>query len=395
MMRRRCGCGQATTADLPAGVRGGPTCYGPNVTAAATLLASQDVLGHRTHRGPDVRAARGGGVHRVHLLLPDPPGRRADHGRVRTGAQDGAGRPGRVGHRRNPRPADHRHYRQNRCRQDRLPLAAGRHCHNPHVYTVRTMRAYTGGGADLVWYGAAGDRTKTSISGFGILDDFRGVLVRDDFGGYISYDADLAGVQQCLAHVLRYLDDAHAIDTDAQAWARQVADALRGAIHEVNTARAADRTDLDAELLTRLRRRYDHGRGGRDLHEPVPALAQGQPPRPATGQTPQTQSPPGVAVHHPTRRSSHEQRLGIGDPRVQTRRQGPRLLAHPGHPATTLPDPFLPDQRPQPRTPTHRRHPRRPHRQPLDATPDSMIHRRQPPDCLLPAPHLAPELGSV
>jgi len=47
--------------------------------------------GHRAHRGPDVRAARGGGVHRVHLLLPDPPGHRVDHGRVRTGAQDGAG----------------------------------------------------------------------------------------------------------------------------------------------------------------------------------------------------------------------------------------------------------------------------------------------------------------
>ena len=121
------------------------------------------------------------------------------------------------------------------------------------------MRAYTGGGADLVWYGAAGNRTKASISGFGILDDFRGVLVRDDFGGYLSYDADLAGVQQCLAHLLRYLDDAYAIDTDSQAWARQVADALRAAIHEVNTARAADRTDLDAELLARLRRRYDQG----------------------------------------------------------------------------------------------------------------------------------------
>ena len=49
-----------------------------------------------------------------------------------------------------------------------------------------------------------------------------------------------AGVQQCLAHLLRYLDDAHAIDPDAQAWGRQVADALRGAIHEVNTRRAAD-----------------------------------------------------------------------------------------------------------------------------------------------------------
>ena len=62
-----------------------------------------------------------------------------------------------------------------------------------------------------------------------------------------------------LAHVIRYLDDAHAIDTDAQAWARQVADALRGAIHEVNTTRAADRAVPDAELITRLRRRYDQG----------------------------------------------------------------------------------------------------------------------------------------
>ena len=85
------------------------------------------------------------------------------------------------------------------------------------------------------------------------------MLVRDDFGGYLGYDSDLAGVQQCLAHLLRYLDDAHAIDTDAQAWARQVADALRVAIHEVNTARAADRTAVDAELLGRLRRRYDRG----------------------------------------------------------------------------------------------------------------------------------------
>jgi hypothetical protein len=123
-------------------------------------------------------------------------------------------------------------------------------CHNPHVYTVRTMRAYTGGGADLVWFGAAGDRTKVSINAFGIVNAFRGVLVRDDYGGYTSYDTDLAGVQQCLAHVLRYLDDAHAIDTDAQAWARQVADTLRAAIHEVNTARTEGRTDLDAELLT-------------------------------------------------------------------------------------------------------------------------------------------------
>ena len=62
-----------------------------------------------------------------------------------------------------------------------------------------------------------------------------------------------------LAHVIRYLDDAYAIDTDAQAWARQVADALRGAIHEVNTTRVDDQATPDAGLLTRLRRRFDQG----------------------------------------------------------------------------------------------------------------------------------------
>jgi transposase len=45
MMRRVCACGGATTADLPVGGRGGPACYGPNVTAAATWPASQDVIG--------------------------------------------------------------------------------------------------------------------------------------------------------------------------------------------------------------------------------------------------------------------------------------------------------------------------------------------------------------
>ena len=59
--------------------------------------------------------------------------------------------------------------------------------------------------------------------------------------------------------MIRYLDDAYASNTDAQAWARQVADALRGAIHEVNTTRVDDQATPDAGLLTRLRRRFDQG----------------------------------------------------------------------------------------------------------------------------------------
>jgi transposase len=246
MMRRVCGCGHATTADLPAGVRGGPTCYGPNVTAAATLLASQDVLG--IERTADLMSALLGVEVSTGFISSCLT--RLDTALTTAGFEQALKTALRgqevLGTDETPAP---------------LTDAASSEpdCHNPHVYTVRTMGAYTRGGADLVWYGAAGDRTKTSISGFGILDDFRGVLVRDDYGGYTSYDDDLAGVQQCLAHVIRYLDDAYAIDTDAQAWARQVADALRGAIHEVNTTRVHGQATPDAGLLTRLRRRFDQG----------------------------------------------------------------------------------------------------------------------------------------
>ena len=362
LMRRRCGCGHVTTASPPAGVRGGPTCYGPNATAAATLLASQDVLG--IERTADLMSALLGVE--VSTGFVSSCLTRLDTALTAAGLEEALKAALReqevLGTDETPAP---------------LTGAAGNEpdCHNPHVYTVRTMGAYTGGGADLVWYGAAGNRTKASISGFGILDDFRGVLVRDDFGGYAGYDTDLAGVQQCLAHLLRYLDDAHAIDTDAQAWARQVADALRTAIHEVNTARAADRTAVDAELIASLRRRYDRGVAvgiSANLSRP---WHKGN--HPGLGQTSQAQGPPGVAVHHPIRRPRHQQRVGVSDPRVQTRGQGPRLLAHPGHSATALPDPFLPGQRPQPRTPTHRRHPRRPIRRPLDS-PSSMIHSQHP-----------------
>jgi hypothetical protein len=133
----------------------------------------------------------------------------------------------------------------------------GEDCHNPHVFTVRTMGAYTGGGPDLVWYGAAGTRTKPAITAFGILETFDGVLVRDDYGGYLSYDGQLTGVQQCLSHLIRYLDDAYGIDPAAQVWTRQVADVLRTAIHTVKTARAQGQTSLDHDFLADLRHRYD------------------------------------------------------------------------------------------------------------------------------------------
>jgi hypothetical protein len=208
---------------------------------------------------------------------------------------------------------------------------------------------------------------------FGILDTYRGVLVRDDYGGYLSYD-DLAGVRQCLAHALRYLDDVHAIDPTAQAWAGQVADTLREAISAVNTARADGATSLHPRLLARLRRAYDSGvtvgistNTSRRWHNGNHTGLQ-------LAQTTAPQGRPAVDLRDPVRRPRHEQRIRDRHPRLQAGRQGQRMLAHAGHPAAPLPDPLLPDQLPQPRTPTPRRDHRRPHRHTLDATNHSLIN---------------------
>jgi len=246
MMRRVCGCGHATTAAAPAGVTGGPTCYGPNVVAAATLLASTDVIGiERTAELMSVLLAAPVSTGFVSRCLV-----RLDDALIEAGFEEALKDALRatdvLGTDESPAP---------------LTEAATQQegCGNPHVYVVRTMCTYTAGGPDLVWYGAAGNRTKYSITAFGILEDFDGVLVRDDYGGYVSYDTDLAGVQQCVAHLLRYLDDVHAIDPKAQVWTRQVAEALREAIQAVNTARHGDHTHLEATLLASLRRAYDQG----------------------------------------------------------------------------------------------------------------------------------------
>ena len=244
MMCRTCGCGQVTTALPPPGVTGGPVCYGPNVTGAATLLASTDVIG--VERAADLMAAL--------LKAPVSTGfvsrclARLDAALLAAGFEDALKDALRtadvLGTDETPAPLT-------------TAASSAEGCGNPHVYTVRTMHAFTGGGADLIWYGAAGNRTKLAITGFGILDGFAGVLVRDDYGGYLSYDAGLAGVQQCLAHLYRYLDDAYAIDPGSQVWTRQAGDALRAAGAAVRAARDARQASLDPALLAGLRHSYD------------------------------------------------------------------------------------------------------------------------------------------
>ena len=244
MMRRRCGCGHETTAGLPPGVRGGPTCYGPNIAAAATLLGSCDVIGlERTTQllGDLLGVNVSTGYVSACLARLD---KALDQGGFEQALKDALHEATVLGTDETPATLT-------------TTATSEDDCHNPHVFTVRTLNAYTGGGSDLIWYGAAGTRRKDKISAFGILDTFKGVLVRDDYGGYTSYDEQLAGVQQCLAHIFRYLDDAYDIDHTAQAWTRQVIDVLREAITATKNARDAERTSADPALIAGLRTRYD------------------------------------------------------------------------------------------------------------------------------------------
>lgn len=293
MMRRVCACGHATTAAAPAQVSGGPACYGPNVVAAATFLASQDVIG--IERAAEMMSAllgvpvSTGFVSRCLVRLDDA----LTAAGFEDALKDALRAADVLGTDETPAPLTDAARRGNNGND-------GEPAPNPHVYTVRTLCTYTRGpnlpAADLVWYGAAGDRTKESISRFGILDDYRGVLVRDDYGGYVSYDEDLAGVQQCLAHLWRHLDDVHAIDPSAQVWTRQAADALHEANAAVKAARADGTNRLDPNLLADLRHDYDQAVAvgiSTNLSRP---WHKRQPPRTGSGATTRAQGRPGLAV---------------------------------------------------------------------------------------------------
>ncbi len=121
----------------------------------------------------------------------------------------------------------------------------------PHAVTIRTPDAR------LIWYAAMGSRSGPAIAGLGVLEGWHGYLVRDDYAAWHQFDAQLAGVQQCAAHLIRHCKGVLELHPQWQAWAGQVRDILREAAAAVQAARSDKKTQLDPELLAGLRARYD------------------------------------------------------------------------------------------------------------------------------------------
>jgi transposase len=232
-------CGKATTADPPGG-RAGTVVYGPNVNAAAVLLGSEGnvpvertamlmaaLLGApvsagfvaRAHERLATRLDAAGFDEAMKAALRAEPVMCADEtpvNVVRKTGPDGA-------------------------------VLAG----SPQVVTVRTPDER------LVWYAATPSRSSEAIKGLGVLDGYGGYLVRDDYAGWAQFDAQLAGVQQCCAHLARYLNGVHELHPDWQHWAEEARQILSQAHRAVQDAAAAGQTALDPELLADLRERYD------------------------------------------------------------------------------------------------------------------------------------------
>lgn len=121
----------------------------------------------------------------------------------------------------------------------------------PHVVAVRTPDER------LVWYRSLPARTKVALRDLGLLGKFTGYLVRDDYSAWHQFDDTAAGVQQCVAHLFRHVQDVLDIHPTQQGWAGTVRQVLREAHTAVESAKAAGHDHLDPALLADLRARYD------------------------------------------------------------------------------------------------------------------------------------------
>jgi len=120
----------------------------------------------------------------------------------------------------------------------------------PHVLVVRTPHR------GLTWLRALGSRQHAAITA--ILAFFTGFLISDGYGAYQDLLPQLAGVQQCCQHVIRRCRAVTKLGPGGlQSWAAEVIEILREAHQAVGEALARGDPALDAELLAKLRQRYD------------------------------------------------------------------------------------------------------------------------------------------
>ena len=118
----------------------------------------------------------------------------------------------------------------------------------------------------LTWLQALGSRRKGDVAA-GIPAAFTGLLMTDGYTGYQHLLTRLAGIQQCCQHIIRRCRAVIKLGPGGlQSWAGDIIAVLREAHQAVQDARARGSTALGADLLDKLRQRYDDAAASGIIH---------------------------------------------------------------------------------------------------------------------------------
>jgi transposase len=232
-------CGKASTAELPPWAHPGSISYGPGINTAAVLLSAYG----------NVPAERTANLIRMLLGVPVSPGFVDGASERLSSRLEDAGFDDAMQAALEKEPVLAADETPVNLLDSKAGLAeddAGA----PHVLVIRTPHA------GLTWLRALGSRQHAAITT--ILAFFTGFLISDGYGAYQELLPQLAGVQQCCQHVIRRCRAVTKLGPGSlQSWAADIIDVLREARQAIDDALARGDPALDAELLAKLRSRYD------------------------------------------------------------------------------------------------------------------------------------------
>lgn len=235
-----CGCGEVHTAARPEGARAGQVGYGPNLQAFAVyLMVVQFLPAHRVVALLESLTGAAPSVGFVHGMLNRTAGQLAVvHDRIRAlitlaHAVCCDETPLKVGP-RTPKPGKNK--------AERYLL----------VFCTELYTHYLLGDRSLATF------KNSVLTELGARADGSAVIVHDRYQNYDNPALGTLAHQLCTQHLLRDLDGAAQVYPDA-IWPVQIADALRGLIHETNLARDQGLDAIADDARTLLLDRFRHG----------------------------------------------------------------------------------------------------------------------------------------
>jgi transposase len=230
-----CGCGKTHTAARPEGARPGPVGYGPNLQAFSVfLMVAHYVPAHRVVELLEALTGARPSVGFVHGMLARTAGLLAQvHQRIRALIT-----------------------RAHAVSCDETPLRVGPK--KPKPGKKKAERYLLVACTERYTHYLLGDRSLDTFKAFVLTELRDSVIVHDRYQNYDSAQLGTLTHQLCCQHLLRDLEDAAQVYPD-RIWPTQIADALRGLIHQANLARHADQPAIDTPVREELISRFRHG----------------------------------------------------------------------------------------------------------------------------------------